>query len=118
MTRRDKTSRKEKETHGLRVALQPLQALLQRSVHGAGHPPPAAPHPDRGPGVVDHGEDQAEKEKSKEMEGKNIKDKDSEKAEETYLTAKRMPVSRIQRSARDTRADSPWRQPSPHPPTS
>ena len=41
------------------------------------------------------------------MEGKNIKDKDSEKAEETYLTAKRMPVSRIQRSARDTRADSP-----------
>jgi hypothetical protein len=47
-----------------------------------------------------------------------MKDKDSEKAEETYLTAKKMPVSRIQRSARDTRADSPWRQPSPHPPTS
>ena len=110
VTSRDKTSMKEKETHGLRVALQPLQALLHRSVHGAGHPPPAAPHPDRGPGVVDHGEDHAEKEKSKESketEGKNMKDKDSEKAEETYLTEKRMPVSRIQRSARDTRADSP-----------
>jgi len=107
MTSKDKTSRKEKETHGLRVALQPLQALLHRSVHGAGHPPPAAPHPDRGPGVVDHGEDQAEKETSKETEGKSLENKDSEKAEETYLTEKRMPVSRIQRSARDTRADSP-----------
>ena len=71
VTGKDKTSKKEKETHGLRVALQPLQALLHRGVHGAGEPSLAAPGLDWAPGVVDGQEHQTEKKTSKETEGKN-----------------------------------------------
>ena len=71
VTSRDKTSMKEKETHGLRVDLQPLQARLHHGVHGVGQPSLAAPGLDWAPGVVDGQEHQTEKETSKETEGMN-----------------------------------------------